>query len=163
MKIITFLIPLGIPLAIAACATASLSTRGQKVLPLASQPGPDCKNLGTVIGQGGGAFGGAYISNDKLMEYAMNDAMNKAAERGATHFQAAGAPSLGGYGGTTTTATVIGIAYRCPQESGAVAETPAEAPAGTSTSYLTNCPQHDGESVRERAIRCKAAAANQRK
>ncbi|MFT7625178.1 MAG: hypothetical protein ACI9WU_004369 [Myxococcota bacterium] len=30
-------------------------------------------------------MGGAWISNDKLMEYAVNDLRNKAAARAATH------------------------------------------------------------------------------
>ena len=84
------------------------------MVPIASPPGPECKNLGMVIGQGGGSFGGGLISNDQLMAYALNDAMNKAAERGATHFQASGPPALGGSSGTTTTATVSGVAYQCP-------------------------------------------------
>jgi len=75
-----------------------------------------------VVGQGGGTFGGAYISNDHLMEYAMNDARNKAAERGATHIQMS-TPQLGGGSGTTTTATVMAFAFKCPQ--GAVASKPA--------------------------------------
>jgi Domain of unknown function (DUF4156) len=98
----------------AGCATASLSTAGKNVVPLTNAPGPECENLGTVIGQGGGTFGGAWISNDNLMQYALNDAQNKAAERGATHLQAS-APQLGGGSGTTTTATVMGVAYKCPK------------------------------------------------
>jgi len=130
MKIATlFIVGLVGAVAAAGCATASLSVKGEKVVPVASQPSPECKNLGTVIGQGGGAFGGAYISNDKLMEWAMNDALNKAAERGATHFQSA-APSLGGAQGTTTTATVTGIAFQCPEQAGgSVAGTPSGANA----------------------------------
>jgi hypothetical protein len=104
------------------CATASLSTAGSHLIPVASTPPPECENVGTVIGQGGGTFGGAYISNDKLMEYAMNDARNKAAERGATHIQMS-APQLGGGNGTTTTATVMAVAFKCPQ--GTVASKPA--------------------------------------
>ncbi len=140
------------------CATAALSQRGSKVLPVASTPGPECKNLGTVIGAGGGMFGGAYISNDMLVEYAMNDAMNKAAERGATHIQP-NAPMLGGAEGTTTTATVMAIAYRCPGVAGA--EEPAQAAAPVEKTFLTDCPAQQGESARERAIRCKALAKEQ--
>nr|APZ78675.1 membrane protein [Cystobacterineae bacterium] len=139
------------------CATASLSTRGRNVQAIASAPGPECENLGIIFGQGGGTFGGAYISNDQLMEYAMNDAMNKAAERGATHLQVT-PPQLGGTQGTTTTATVSAIAFRCPNSGANAAAAPAQAPAAPS--FLDNCPQKEGESSRARAIRCKAEAAS---
>ncbi|XXF77440.1 DUF4156 domain-containing protein [Myxococcaceae bacterium GXIMD 01537] len=139
------------------CATAALSQAGSRVLPVAAAPGPECKNLGTVIGAGGGAFGGAYISNDQLVEYAMNDAMNKAAARGATHIQANN-PSLGGSEGTTTTATVMAIAYKCPTAAGAEV---VQDVAPVEKSYLTDCPAKPEESPRARAIRCKAEAKAQ--
>jgi len=116
---------------VCACATASLDSRGAKVVPLAAPPGPECKNLGMVIGQGGGAAGN-WVSNDKLMEYALNDAMNKAGERGATHFQASGPPALGGSGGTTTTATVSGVAYQCPVGSVVSPSAPSTTPQSSS-------------------------------
>jgi hypothetical protein len=143
--------------AMTGCATASLSMAGSRVLPVATAPGPECKNLGAVIGAGGGMFGGAYISNDQLVEFALNDAMNKAAARGATHIQPS-APALGGYQGTTTTATVTAIAYRCPGPNG---EMPAVAEAPAQKSYLSDCPAKPDESSRERAIRCKALAKQQ--
>ncbi|MGZ6124490.1 MAG: DUF4156 domain-containing protein [Myxococcales bacterium] len=102
------------------CSTAALSPAARNVVPLAAAPPSACQNLGAVIGQGGGAFGGAYVSNDSLMEYAMNDARNKAANLGATHVQLS-APQLGGASGTTTTATVMAVAYRCPPEANAPA------------------------------------------
>ena len=150
------------------CATASLSKRGGQVLPLATAPGPECKNLGTVIGSGGGIFGGAYISNENLVQYALNDAMNKTAARGGTHFFAH-APSLGGGDGTTTTATLMAIAYKCPPgtygstEAQAAPEAASDGPVqaqaapteGSSQSFLSNCPALEDESMRERALRCK--------
>jgi len=51
------------------------------------------------------------IPNEDLIEYAMNDLRNKAAELGATHVQA-DPPQLGSGDGTTTTATVTGTAVR---------------------------------------------------
>jgi hypothetical protein len=118
------LIPLCISLlviAILGCRTAQLTAGGSNVKTILSDPS-DCQNLGPVVGRGGGQFGGAWISNDDLIEYAMNDALNKAAERGATHL-AASSPQLGSAKGGTTTATVLGIAYRCPVN----AEPPAPA------------------------------------
>ena len=111
-----------------ACATPSLSQGGSRVVPITSPPGPECQNLGVVIGKGGGSFGGGWISNDQLTEYAMNDALSKAAERGATHLQIS-PPQLGGGGGTTTTATETGIAFKCPPGTPVTpAPTPANAP-----------------------------------
>jgi hypothetical protein len=65
-----------------------------------------------VTGHGGGTMG-AYISNDALIEYAMNDIRNKAGQKGATHVLVAGSPQLGSQQGYTTTADVMGTAYRC--------------------------------------------------
>ncbi len=109
-----------------ACATPSLTPAGSQVVPVTTAPGPECQNLGVVIGQGGGSFGGGWISNDQLTEYAMNDALSKAAQRGATHLQI-GPPQLGGGGGTTTTATETAVAFKCPKGS---AGPPPVSPAG---------------------------------
>ena len=111
-----------------ACATPSLSQGGSHVVPITAAPGPECQNLGVVIGQGGGSFGGGWISNNQLTEYAMNDALSQAAERGATHLEIS-PPQLGGGGGTTTTATETGIAFKCPPGTPViVAPAPASAP-----------------------------------
>lgn len=104
---------LAVVLAVAGCATAQLSPEANKVIPVQTPPGPECQNLGAVIGAGGGTFGGGWISNDQLSTYVMNDALNKAAAKGATHLQIT-PPQLGGGSGTTTTATETGIAFKCP-------------------------------------------------
>jgi hypothetical protein len=96
-----------------ACATPSLSANAGKLVTGMTPPGPECDSLGAVIGQGGGTFGGGWISNDQLTQYALNDAMNKAAERGANYLQLS-PPQLGGGSGTTTTATEMGFAFKCP-------------------------------------------------
>ncbi|MBW1809800.1 MAG: DUF4156 domain-containing protein [Deltaproteobacteria bacterium] len=77
----------------------------------------DCKNLGPVFGKGGGVFGGAWIPDEELMEYASNDMRNKAAAKGATHLVFSShqmGHSGGRYGGTTSTSTISGVAYKCP-------------------------------------------------
>jgi hypothetical protein len=94
------------------CATASLSPQGANVAVARSAPAPGCRAVAYLVGEGGGTFGGGWISNDKLIEYAMNDLRNKAAERGATYVQA-DPPTLGTGKGTTTTVTVTGTAYAC--------------------------------------------------
>ena len=66
-----------------------------------------------LVGEGGGTFGGEFISNDDLIEYALNDLRNQAAEANANYIQT-DPPTLGQGDGTTTTATISGTAYRCP-------------------------------------------------
>jgi hypothetical protein len=101
--------------ACSSCTYSSLSARGSSVTEVVSAPASECENLGTVYGRGGGLFGD-FVSNDHLLEYAMNDARNKAADLGATHLQFT-SPQMGVMGSsagtTTTTATVVGVAFRC--------------------------------------------------
>jgi hypothetical protein len=122
-----------------ACSTAELSKKGADVITSQSAPvdsGYDpktCKHLGFVIGNGGGAFGGAWISNENLVQYAMNDLRNKAAQLGANFVQH-DTPQMGvsgdNKGTNTTTATVSGNAYFCSGEKGAAVTTkPAPKPA----------------------------------
>ncbi|MEZ4374437.1 MAG: DUF4156 domain-containing protein [Polyangiaceae bacterium] len=75
----------------------------------------NCVQLGFVVGHAGG-LGGQWITNDTLIESAMNDLRNQAAELGANFIQY-DTPTLGvlegNSGSNTTTATVSGVAYRC--------------------------------------------------
>lgn len=96
-----------------ACKTASLTSAGAQVAPTRDTLPAECKTLGLVTGKGGGAFGGAYVSNEDLIEYAMNDLRNKAAALGATHVRN-DPPQLGSGDGTTTSVTITGTAYDCP-------------------------------------------------
>lgn len=96
------------------CKTASLSHGGSAVAPTRDPLPPQCETLGLIVGKGGGTFGGAYLSNEKLIEYAMNDLRNKAADLGATHIRH-DPPQLGEGDGTTTSVTITGTAYACPQ------------------------------------------------
>ncbi len=112
--------------ALAGCSTAKLSGSGERVEIVSQVDQKVCKNLGPVFGKGGGSFGGAWISDESLMEYASNDLRNKAGEKGATHVIASThqmGQTTGQYGGTTSTATISGIAYRCDTNA---------APSGTS-------------------------------
>jgi hypothetical protein len=100
---------------LAACSTASLSSGGAQVAATRNPAPEGCKPLGYVVGKGGGTFGGGFVSNEDLIEYAMNDIRNKAAEAGANYLQH-DPPTLGQGDGTTTTATITGTAYACPTE-----------------------------------------------
>ncbi len=114
---ITVLSILSVLLLSQGCSTAELSTSGGKVELVSQLDRKDCKNLGPVFGKGGGSFGGSFISDEKLMEYAANDLRNNAAEKGATHVvtQTHQMGQAGGqYGSATSTATQQGIAYSCP-------------------------------------------------
>jgi hypothetical protein len=97
---------------ISGCATASLSPEGANVAVARNPPAASCRSVGYLVGEGGGTFGGKWISNDDLIEYAMNDLRNKAAKIGATYVQS-DPPQLGSGHGTTTTATITGTAYVC--------------------------------------------------
>jgi hypothetical protein len=98
-----------------ACSTPALSPQAARVAVTRNAPPSTCSPLGYIVGEGGGTFGGAWISNDQLIEYAMNDLRNKAAEHGANYVQS-DPPQLGNGKGTTTTATITGTAYRCAAE-----------------------------------------------
>ncbi|HMR81202.1 MAG TPA: DUF4156 domain-containing protein [Polyangiaceae bacterium] len=106
--------------AFAACKRAELTEGGSTVVTgQGGPPAPSCKPLGSVVGSGGGAFGGAYVSNESLMEYALNDLRNKAAKLGA-NYVTHGQPQLGVAGDqdstSNTSATVVGSAYNCPSD-----------------------------------------------
>lgn len=104
----------GAALALSACSAASLSTEGAKVA-ASRNPAPAlCAPAGYLTGKGGGTFGGAYISNEDLIEYAMNDLRNQAADLGANYVRS-DPPQLGSGNGTTTSVTITGTAYRCPK------------------------------------------------
>lgn len=109
---LALLIPLA-ALVIAGCSTASLTPEGAKVAPTRDPLPESCKNVGLVIGKGGGTFGGGLVSNEDLIEYAMNDLRNKTAELGGTHVRN-DPPQLGSGDGDTTTVTITGTAYKCP-------------------------------------------------
>jgi hypothetical protein len=95
------------------CSTPALSPQGAQVAVTRNAPPPDCATVAYLVGEGGGTFGGGWIKNDQLVDYAMNDLRNKASAKGANYVQS-DAPQLGSGKGTTTTATITGTAYRCP-------------------------------------------------
>ena len=101
-------------LALTSCKTAGLSKGGELVAPTRDPLPPECKNVGLVTATGGGTFGGGWVSNEKLVEYAMNDLRNKTAELGGTHVRH-DPPMFGQGDGTTTTVTMTGTAYKCPR------------------------------------------------
>jgi|GEM_PF-356256 len=117
---------------LAGCKTAELSQPGRSVL-LGLSPPVDmgyeksqCQPLGVVIGKGGGSFGGAWISNEQLTEYAMNDLRNQAAKMGANvvHYSTPQMGTSGGQNGSNvSTANITGTAYRCMGRPGELSAT----------------------------------------
>jgi hypothetical protein len=90
------------------CGTyAALTPEAQSVVATTIKPAGNCKSLAALTGKGGGASGG-YVSNESLVEYAVNDLRNQAARIGATHVVHS-PPTMGG----TTSAMVTGEALRC--------------------------------------------------
>ncbi len=113
MRIRSFLLVLIAVAGAAGCKTASLTSAGAMVAPTRDPLPPECQTLGLVTGKGGGTFGGGMVSNEDLIEYAMNDIRNKAGDLGATHIRH-DPPQLGQGDGTTTSVTITGTAYKCP-------------------------------------------------
>ena len=97
------------------CKTADLSPAGAEVAASRNAPPPGCTPVGYLTGKGGGTFGGDLISNEDLIEYALNDLRNKAAGVGANYVQH-DPPGLGSGDGTTTSVTITGTAYRCEDQ-----------------------------------------------
>lgn len=108
-----------------------------------------CKSLGYIVGRGGGSFGGGWIANEDLIEYAMNDLRNQASKLGANFVQH-DTPTMGQSGSdngtTTTTATISGTAYLCerrrdsPSAPPGTASTPASSVSPASTAPVTKAP-----------------------
>ena len=96
-----------------ACSTAGLTPAGARVTASPNPPPAGCIEVKHLVGEGGGSFGGGFIANDDLIEYALNDLRNQAAEAGANYVQH-DPPTLGNGDGTTTTATISGTAFLCP-------------------------------------------------
>ncbi len=109
------------------CKAGQLSADGTKVAVLYDEP-VGCENLGVVLGRGGGLTG-AYAKPSTNEQSAENDALNKAAELGATHLllhpeevdQGDGRgpdyqdtqPAMAHGSGTGSTVTLAGTAYKC--------------------------------------------------
>lgn len=115
-------LPLILAVSLVACKTADLSSGGARVATSRTSPMMNgfqtnaCQSLGYLVGRGGGSFGGDLLTNESLIEHAMNDLRNQVAERGGNYVEH-DTPQLGMSGSSgnssTTTATVSGTAYRC--------------------------------------------------
>ncbi len=120
---------------VAGCRTAALSAEARSVTASRNAPPPECEPKGYLTGRGGGTFGGGLVSNEDLIEYALNDLRNQAAELGANFIQH-DPPQMGSGDGTTTTVTMTGTAYQCvgaeaadaPKAAAAQPDAPSDVP-----------------------------------
>jgi hypothetical protein len=99
--------------ALCGCSATTRTASGSKVVAVAAAPSVECQSLGSVMGHGGGVWEGGLTTNENLATSAINDAYNKAAELGATHIQAS-PPQFASNSGTTNSAMVTAVAYKCP-------------------------------------------------
>lgn len=119
------LVVLGLAVALTGCQATKVRPEAARVLVTRQAAPKTCKYLGSVVGEQGGSFTGAYTSNKALAEGSMNDMKNKAYDMGANYVvlenTSAGNTTSGSwsaYGGSThgqqTDVTHTGNAYRCP-------------------------------------------------
>ncbi len=100
------------------CATDDITPAGAAILIVRKEPkDKKCSNLGPVFGKGGGSFGGSWLADEDLMKYSYNRLRNNAAKMGATHIVLNSGHQMGmtsgRYGGSTSTSTVSGVAFKC--------------------------------------------------
>jgi uncharacterized protein DUF4156 len=107
--------------ALCGCAATTRTASGNKIVGVAAAPSGECQSLGNVLGHGGGFWTGGMTTNETLAESAVNDAYNKAAELGATHIQVS-PPQFASNSGTSNSATVAAVAFKCPAPSSARAD-----------------------------------------
>jgi hypothetical protein len=99
--------------ALLACATASPSPEAQRVIPVDGVPGPLCDNLGTVIGESQPhGWGSGDTTAEQLVAEATAEAMQRAAQRGATHIFLSPV-TMQEKNGAPFQATRTGVAFRC--------------------------------------------------
>ena len=105
----------GLSCSVLGCATASQSPQPPPVIPVNGVPGAPCVNVGTVIGESqarGWGSSGAPTA-EQLASEAMGDAMQRAAQRGATHIFLSPV-TVDQKNGAPFSATMTGAAFRCP-------------------------------------------------
>ena len=120
-------LPFALGALLMSCKASQLTADGTKIAILYDEP-VGCENMGVVVGHGGG-ISGAYSKPSVNQQSAENDALNKAAELGATHLllhpeeiqQGDGRgpdyqdtqPAMAHGSGTGSTVNLAGTAYKC--------------------------------------------------
>ena len=104
---------------IAGCAAITLHPGAERVK-LTNQEPQGCEHLTEITGSQGNPITGGWTSNHSLAEGARNDLKNKALEKGANVVHvltSRDGHTIGQYGGSKTSSSMEGVAYRCPNES----------------------------------------------
>ncbi len=119
-KILTALV---LTIALTGCSATDLETGSARVIVSMKDVPKECVFKGSVVGEQGDFFTGAFTSNKNLAAGAMNDMKNEAVKLGANYVQLetnqAGYTSSGsnyGQSGRQTDVTNTGNAYYCPPE-----------------------------------------------
>ncbi len=106
---------------VAGCAATRLRPGAERVMVTRSPAPGECKFVGTLVGEQGGALTGPFTSNRSLAEGAMNDLKNQAQGVGANYVvletTTAGNTISGGHrsiSGQQTDVTHVGNAFVCP-------------------------------------------------
>jgi hypothetical protein len=97
------------------CAAASLKPGAEKIR-ISNQEPKNCKFLGEISGSQGNAIVGGWTSNENLELGARNEMKNKALDLGANVIQlltSADGSTIGQYGGSKTSHSLMGNAYLC--------------------------------------------------
>ena len=98
--------------ALVACATSSPSPKAPQVIPVNGIPA-GCENLGTVIGESQpNSWGSGDVTGEQLVAQATAAAMQRAAERGATHIFLSPV-TMREKDGAPVSAAQTGVAFRC--------------------------------------------------
>lgn len=145
----TWRVGFGLCISLTGCKTQQLTSQGTEVVTVQAMPS-QCEELGLVTGKSGGLLGG-YVEKETLVQQATEDAQNRAASLGATHFVARPAdiqhgsataptrnqqPAMGHGDSSTATVIVTGTAYRC-EPSVDPAQISAPPPSGAPTASAT--------------------------
>ena len=95
-------------LLLTSCSTVELKPEAAHVVYVA-EPSQvrNCQYLGELIGTEGHWYNSLYISNKDLMQAALNDLLNQAAEKGADTIYMKEPYTF------ATSVTVLGLTYRC--------------------------------------------------
>lgn len=103
---------LALVLLLASCSVVQLKEEARHV-EFAESPAEmaSCEYLGQVTGSEGHWYSYLFLSNRTLVQSALDDLRNRAAEKGANNV------FIGWPHDFTTSVTMYGLAYRCPETS----------------------------------------------
>lgn len=166
---------LGLCLSLAGCKSQQLTSQAANVVTVQALP-DECEDIGVVTGRSGGLLGG-YVERETLVQSATEDAQQRAAKLGATHFVAQPAsiehgsaiaptrnqqPAMGHGDSSSTTVSVTGTAYRCTPaaDPGQIAtRPPSGALSGSTTSPVSKAPSVAGTPLTSPASPSQATTA----